>query len=54
MRTDAVSRTAKVSFHQRDCWFPIKDSPEPGADHEQWRINTEENQGLTCTFTLKG
>lgn len=43
---------AKVSLYQRDFWFPIKDSPEPGADHEMWRLNTAENQGATCTFTL--
>ena len=50
MRTDGG--TAKVSLHQRDFWFPIKDSLESGADHEMWRYNTQENQGLTCTFTL--
>lgn len=43
---------AKVSLYQRDFWFPIKDSPEPGADHEMWRLNTAENTGATCTFTL--
>ena len=50
MRTSG--KTAKVSLFQRDFWFPVKDSPEPGADREMWRINTEENQGLSCTFTL--
>ena len=43
---------ARVSLYQRDFWFPIKDSPEPGADHEMWRLNTAENTGATCTFTL--
>lgn len=43
---------ARVSLRQRDFWFPIKDSPEPGADLELWRLNTLENKGATCTFTL--
>ena len=43
---------ARVELRQRDFWFPIKDSPESGADHEMWRYNTQENRGLTCTFTL--
>lgn len=50
MRTGG--RKARVELHQRDFWFPIKDSPEPGADHEMWRLNTAENQGASCTFTL--
>lgn len=52
MRTDGDK--ARVELHQRDFWFPIKNSPEPGADHEMWRLNTAENKGATCTFTLHG
>ena len=43
---------ARVELRQRDFWFPIKDSPEPGADREMWHLNTAENKGATCTFTL--
>jgi hypothetical protein len=50
MRTQGT--TARVELKQRDFWFPIKHSPNPGADHKMWRLNTEENQGASCTFTL--
>ena len=43
---------ARVELRQRDFWFPIKDSPEPGADREMWKLNTVENRGATCSFTL--
>ena len=50
MRTSGAK--ARVELYQRDFWFPVRDSPEPGADREMWRLNTAENQGATCTFTL--
>lgn len=51
MKENSV-RTHGNGCSRRDFWFPIKNSPEPGADHELWRFNTAENKGAACTFTL--
>ena len=51
MKENSV-RTHGNGCSRRDFWFPIKNSPEPGADHELWRFNTAENKGATCAFTL--
>ncbi len=50
MRVDGG--VATVSLRQNDFWFPEPTPEKPGANRELWRRNTEENQGLTCAFTL--